>query len=334
MNNSKRKRVFSGVQPTGKLTIGNYVGALQQWVTHQGDNDTIFCVVDLHTLTFPEDMTPKVRFEKSREVVALYLACGIDPKQSDIFVQSHVREHTELTWVLNCVTPIGWLERMTQYKVKAQGRESVSTGLLDYPVLMAADILLYETDLVPVGDDQKQHLEVTSDIAQRFNHLFGNVFRIPQVVIPKTGARLMGLDDPTAKMSKSTAEKKVGHAVCLLDPENVIKKTVMSAVTDSGQEVRLEHASPGVINLLTIYEVLTKTPRPEIEARFAGKGYGQLKKDVFVAIMETLRPLQERYRQITADPAYVEQVIKDGADRVRPIAERMMRQVREMTGLG
>ena len=221
---SKQLRVFSGVQPTGNLTLGNYIGALSQWVTHQADNETIFCVVDLHTLTIPDSISPQERRQKIREVVGLYLACGIDPKKSVIFVQSHMKQHTELAWLLTCVTPLGWMERMTQFKSKSHKQESIGSGLLMYPVLQAADILLYETDLVPVGEDQKQHIEIACDIAQRFNHLFGETFRLHKAVIPKSGARIMGFDDPTAKMSKSIAQVKSGHAVGLLDDEKVIKK--------------------------------------------------------------------------------------------------------------
>lgn len=329
-----KKRVFSGIQPTGNLTIGNYIGALSQFVEHQDDNDSIYCVVDLHTLTIPEDMTAKKRREKIREVVGLYLACGLNPKKSSIFVQSHIREHTELAWVLNCVTPLGWLERMTQFKSKSERVDSIGTGLLDYPVLMAADILLYNTDLVPVGDDQKQHVELTCDIAQRFNHMFGQTFVIPKVVIRKSGARIMGLDDPTAKMSKSVAETKAGHAIGLLDSEKAIQRAIMSSVTDSAQEVRFEHASPGIRNLLTIYESLTKESREAIENRFAGQGYGTVKKSVLEAVLETLRPIQQRYKEVTEDPSYVENVVADGANRIRPIAQNVMQRVRDATGLG
>lgn len=329
-----KQRVFSGVQPTGNLTLGNYIGALSQWVAHQEDDETIFCVVDLHTLTIPDAISPERRRQKSREVVGLYLASGIDPSKSVIFIQSHIKEHTELTWILNCVTPLGWLERMTQFKSKSQNLESIGTGLLDYPVLQAADILLYETDKVPVGEDQKQHIEIACDIGQRFNHLFGETFRLPKAVIPRSGARIMGFDDPTAKMSKSIGETKSGHAVGILDDEKTIKKTLMSAVTDSGQEFRFDRASPGVINLMTVYEVLTKTSRADIEARFEGKGYGHLKKDVFEAVMETLRPIQQRYAQYTADAGYIDRIVKEGADKIRPIAARMMQRTLDATGMG
>ena len=239
-NNSskKQKRVLSGVQPSGNLTIGNYVGALRQWAREQHNFESFFCVVDLHAVTVPYE--PSELRDKTREVAALYLACGIDPDISTVFVQSHVTAHSELAWLLNCITPLGWLNRMTQFKDKSakQQAESVGTGLLDYPVLMAADILLYHADAVPVGDDQRQHLELTRDIAQRFNHLFGETFPIPEAMIPPSGARIKGLDDPLTKMSKSITDSEY-HAVYLLDSPDRVKKKVMRAVTDSGREIML-----------------------------------------------------------------------------------------------
>lgn len=329
-----RPRVFSGVQPTGGLHLGTYLGALRQWVLHQHERDNVFCVVDLHALTVPEDVDPKQLREASREVAALYLACGIDPDENVVFVQSHVREHAELTWLLNCTTPLGWLYRMTQFKSKSEGRESVSTGLLDYPVLQAADILLYDTDVVPVGEDQVQHIELTRDIAQRFNHLFGDTFRLPRAVVPESGARVMGFDEPTVKMSKSLARDRDRHAVFLLDRESRIKKTVMSAVTDSGREVRFEHASPGVRNLLQILQSLVGEPMDRIEARFEGKGYGDLKKAVLEAILDTVRPIQERYRDYASDPAELDAVLARGADRARDHAARTLARAQEALGVG
>jgi len=264
----RKKRAFSGVQPTGKLHLGNYIGALSQWVENQAQYDNIFCVVDLHALTIPEAIKPEAFREKIREVAALYLACGVDPERSVVFVQSQVPAHAELTWILNCVTPVGWLERMTQYKTKAAHTESVSAGLLDYPVLQATDVLLYRTDLVPIGEEQKQHVELTADIAHRFNRLFGEAFVIPQPLLRTIGARIMGLDDPTIKMSKSLGEIRKGHAIGLLDSADTIRETIMGAVTDSGMETHFDRASPAIRNLLTIYEVLSKRTRLEIEARF------------------------------------------------------------------
>lgn len=333
-NSAKKLRVFSGVQPTGNLTLGNYIGALSQWVKHQGENENIFCVVDLHTLTIPESITPKERLSKTKEVVALYLACGIDPKESVIFVQSHMKQHTELAWLLTCVTPLGWLERMTQFKSKAKKQSSVGSGLLIYPVLQAADILLYQTDLVPVGEDQKQHIELACDIAQRFNHLFGDTFRIPKAVIPKMGARIMGFDDPMAKMSKSIAQVKAGHAVGLLDSEKAIKKTIMSAVTDSKSEFSIEGAAPGVLNLVTIYEVLTHTSRENTVDLFSGKGYGHLKKAVFEAVMSTVTPIQKRYNDYMKDAGYIQKVVDDGANHIRPLAEKTLQHALKVTGMG
>lgn len=331
---AKKKRVFSGVQPTGKLHIGNYVGALSQWEAMQDEYDNIFCIVDLHALTIPEAVDAKALREKTRELAALYIACGIDPEKCEIFVQSHVVEHAELTWVLNCVTPLAWLEKMTQFKSKADRAKSVGTGLLNYPVLQAADILLYQTDLVPVGEDQKQHIELSRNIAQRFNHMFGEVFTLPNPVIPKTGARIMGLDDPEAKMSKSIGESKRGHAIGLLDPEKQLRKAIMSAVTDTENEARFERCSPGVLNLLTIYQALTKETQEAIEGRFHGQGYGNLKKAVADVVVETLVPVQQRYAEVREDPSYLESLLEHGASRVRPIAQATMKRVREGLGIG
>lgn len=329
----KKARVLSGIQPTGLLHLGNYLGALTQWVEHQAEHDNLFCVVDLHTLTIPENMTPAERYKKTNEYLALYLACGIDPNISTIYIQSHVRELSELTWIFNCVTPVGWLERMTQYKVKAKGLESVSCGLLDYPVLMAADILIYDTDLVPVGEDQKQHLEIACEIARRFNSLFGETFKIPKVMMPLMGARIMGLDDPTQKMSKSVGEKKIGHAVGLLQSESQIRKAIMSSVTDSGQETRYTHASLGVKNLLNIYCALTKTPIEEAGDQFANQGYGTLKKAVFEAVWEVIRPIQARFHELASDETYLMQIAKKGADRASALAREKMLDVRKKVGV-
>ena len=329
-----KKRVFSGVQPTGKLHIGNYVGALAQWAENQDRYDNIFCIVDLHALTIPEAVDGSALREKVREVAALYIAAGIDPEKCAIFVQSHVVEHAELTWVLNCVTPVGWLDKMTQYKSKAGRMKSVGTGLLDYPVLQAADILLYQTDLVPVGEDQRQHIELSRNIAQRFNSLFGEVLRLPEAMIPTTGARIMGMDEPEAKMSKSVGEQKRGHAVGLLDPEKQLRKTIMSAVTDTGNDARFEHASAGVRNLLTIYQALTRQPQEAIESKFHGQGYGNLKKAVAEVVIETMRPVQKRYAEIREDAGYLESLLEAGAQKVRPVAQATMQRVRECVGIG
>lgn len=327
------KRIFSGVQPSGKLHLGNYLGALTQWVKLQEQYDCIFCVVDLHAITIPEAVEPKALRDKTRDIAALYLACGIDPDRATVFRQSDIKQHTELTWVLNCTTPLGWLERMTQFKSKSERRETIGTGLLDYPVLQASDILLYDTDFVPVGEDQKQHVEVTRDIAQRFHGLFGEVFTLPAVMLPKVGARVMGFDDPTAKMSKSTGVTSPRHAVGLLDSPKDIKKTIMSAVTDSGSEFRPEHASPGVRNLTTILEALTGEPQTAIADRFQGKGYGYLKQEVLDATLAAFEPIQKRYHELADDVTEIERVLERSADRIRPRAEATMNRVRDAVGI-
>ncbi len=330
----KRARVLSGVQPTGVLHLGTYVGALSQWAARQDERANVFCVVDLHALTIPEAVDPKRLREQSRSVAALYLAAGIDPEKSIVFVQSDVHEHAELSWLLSCVTPLGWLYRMTQFKSKSEGRESIGTGLLTYPVLQAADILLYDADFVPVGEDQVQHVEITRDIAIRFNNLFGEVFTLPKAEIPKVGARIMGLDDPTQKMSKSIEAERPGHAINLLDDPKTLKKSIMSAVTDSEREVRFEHASPGVRNLLTIFHVLSGRPLADIEAEFEGAGYGPLKRALVEVVAGALAPLQERYNDLMTDPARLDGILEDGAARARAIASRTLQRAKEAMGVG
>ncbi len=325
-----KKRVFSGIQPSGNLHIGNYLGAIKNWVAEQHKYHNVFCIVDLHALTVPQD--PELLYQKTREVALLYLACGLDLEHCAIFVQSHIPAHSELTWLLNCVTPLGWLERMTQYKDKAAKQESVSTGLLDYPVLMATDILLYDSHYVPVGEDQKQHVELTRDIAQRFNSLYGETFVVPDVLIPKAGARVMGLDEPTNKMSKSS--DKQGHALRLLDPPNVLRKSIMRATTDSLNRIAFDRENqPGLYNLLNIYQAITGQSDEETLAEFEGQGYGHLKRKVAELVIATLEPVQQRYHEMAADPAYIEQILQEGADRVRPIAENRLRAVQERMGL-
>jgi len=329
-NQTDKKRVFSGIQPSGNLHIGNYLGAIKNWVAEQHKYYNVFCVVDLHALTVPQD--PLELYQKSREVAMLYLACGIDLEHCVIFIQSHISAHSELTWLLNCVTPLGWLERMTQYKDKRAKEESVSMGLLDYPVLMAADIILYDSHYVPVGEDQKQHVELTRDIAQRFNSLYGETFILPEVLIPKAGARVMGLDDPTAKMSKSSSNQ--GHALNLLDPPDLLRKSIMRATTDSLNRIAFDaDDQPGVYNLLNIYQAITNQSEANILAEFEGKGYGYLKKQVADVVIATLESIQARYYKLTKDSAYVEQILKEGADRVRPIAEHRLRVAQEKLGV-
>src|SRR6202166_3334866 len=296
-----KARVLSGMQPTGNLHIGNYLGALKNWVKIQYDYECIFCIVDQHAITVQQD--PKQLSAKITEIAALYLAAGIDPKQSSVMVQSAVPAHAELAWMLTCVTPVGWLERMTQYKAKAASQESVGDGLLQYPVLMAADILLYQAAIVPVGEGQMQHLELTRDIAQRFNSLYGETFTVPATKLPAVGARVMGLDDPTAKMSKSAVGS--GHSVALLDPPATIRKKILRATTDSNPAVDFETAGPGVVNLLGIYQASSGWDEAQMRAHFTGMRYGDLKKQVAEMVVAHLEPFQQRYREIVSDPAYI-----------------------------
>jgi tryptophanyl-tRNA synthetase len=328
-----KERVFSGVQPSGTLHIGNYLGAIRNWVQHQDDFDNIFCIVDLHAITVYQP--PDALHGAIRDLAMIYLAAGLDPNRVTIFVQSDVPAHTEATWILNCVTPIGWLERMTQFKDKSrkQGdRERISTGLLDYPVLMAADILLYQTKVVPVGDDQRQHVELARDVAQRFNNLYGDTFVIPEARIREVGARIMGLDDPTKKMSKS--ETNPNHAIYLLDEPEVVRRRLARATTDSLRDIRFDPERPGVFNLLTIYELFTGESRERIESHFDGKGYGDLKREVAEAIVEGLRPLQEKYRDLRRNQDYVDDILRRGAERAASIADVTLADMKARVGLG
>jgi tryptophanyl-tRNA synthetase len=324
-----KTRVFSGMQPSGNLHIGNYLGALKNWVRIQHDYECIFCIVDLHAITLHQE--PAELRAKIEEIAALYLAAGIDPKVCSIMVQSAVPAHAELAWMLTCVTPVGWLERMTQYKVKAAKQESVGDGLLQYPVLMAADILLYQAGIVPVGEDQAQHLELTRDIAQRFNSLYGDTFVVPGTSLPAVGARIMGLDDPTQKMSKSATG--LNHAVALLDPVDKVRKTIMRATTDSNPAVDVETAGPGVLNLLSIYQAFSSVSDEELKQRFTGMRYGDLKKQVAEMVISHLEPFQQRYRHIVAEPGYLAGVLHEGAERVSPIANATVNTVKQRMGL-
>ena len=324
-----KKRVFSGIQPSGHIHLGNYLGAVRNWLVNLQDRDNIFCVVDQHAITVPHD--PQALRLGTREAVALYIACGLDPQKCRLFVQSHIPEHTELAWLLTCITPMGWLERMTQFKDRVGARrERVGTGLFVYPTLMAADILLYQAHEVPVGDDQKQHVELTRDIAERFNRQFGAVFTVPEPVIPAVGARIMGLDDPTAKMSKS-AEGRF-HRIGLLDSPDTVRKAIMRAVTDSQRDIVFNRQRPGLYNLLTIYQALTDLAPAAIEARFAGKGYGDLKKELAEVIIAEIEPIQARYRALRADPAYIDGVLAESVEKLRPIVDATMDAVRRAMG--
>ncbi len=333
MTDNKRKRVLSGIQPSGTLTIGNYLGAIWQWVQNQDQFDAYYCVVDLHAITVPHD--PSELLHKTREVAGIYIACGLDPAKATIFVQSHVKAHSELAWLLICQTPLGWLQRMTQYKDKSAKQEasSVSNGLLSYPVLMAADILLYHAEAVPVGDDQRQHIELARDLAQRVNHLYGETFTIPEAMIPPAGARIMGLDTPTNKMSKSEAAQ--GHAVYILDEPDVARKKIMRAVTDSGRDIKFsdDPQKAGVNNLLTIYQAFTGKTSAEVEEHFASaRGYGDLKKTVAEVVIESLKPIQARYRELTEDVRNIDDILAEGAERARMVADKTLAEVRQNMG--
>lgn len=324
-----KARVFSGVQPSGNLHIGNYLGALKSWVKIQYDYESIFCIVDLHAITVYQE--PSALRSKIEEIAALFLAAGIDPRHSAIMVQSSVPAHAELAWMLTCVTPVGWLERMTQYKAKAETQQTVGDGLLQYPVLMAADILLYQAAIVPVGDDQAQHLELTRDIAQRFNALYGETFVMPATHLPTVGARVMGLDDPEKKMSKSVSSPN--HAVGLLDPIDQVRKKIMRATTDSNPAVDFDNLGAGVRNLLTIFQAFSEWTDEQMRAHFSGMRYGELKKQVADMVIAHLEPFQARYREIVSEPGYVAGVLREGAARVAPIANSTVDLVKRRMGL-
>ncbi len=324
-----KPRVLSGVQPSGNLHIGNYLGALKNWVRLQHDYQCIYCIVDLHAVTVYQE--PRELLAKTREIAALFLAAGVDPKLSAVMVQSSVPAHAELAWMLTCVTPMGWLSRMTQFKAKSEQQETVGDGLFQYPVLMAADILLYQAAIVPVGDDQTQHLELTRDIAQRFNSVYGDTFVVPETRLPAVGARVMGLDDPLKKMSKS--EPGAGHAIGLLDPADVIRKKFARATTDSNPAVDFSGLGPGVENLLNIFQAFAEWPDGKMRAHFSGMRYGELKKQVADMVISHLEPFQERYGRIASEPGYLDGVLRDGAERVAPLANATVDLVKSRMGL-
>lgn len=327
---SRRKRVFSGIQPSGISHIGNYLGAIRNWVNQQDLYDNIFCIVNLHAITVPT--TADSLRANTIAMANTLLAAGIDPHKSILFVQSDVREHTELCWILNTVTMYGELRRMTQFKDKAKGKEDqVSAGLFDYPVLQAADIILYDTDLVPVGEDQKQHIELTRDIVQRFNSRYGETFVMPEADIKPEGARIMALDDPTKKMSKSAGSPN--SYIALTDDPDTIRRKIRRAVTDSGTEVVAGPDKPALTNLLTIYSLFSGISIPELEQRYAGKGYGVFKQDLAEVVVEAIRPIQERIADFSADPSVAFRILSEGAERARAMAARKMEQVRERVGL-
>jgi tryptophanyl-tRNA synthetase len=323
-------RILSGIQPTGDIHLGNYVGALRQWVGFQHEFDALYTVVDLHAITLAYDRDALA--DKSLEVAAMLLAVGLDPEVCTIFVQSHVPEHTELNWLLNHLATVGELRRMTQYKAKvAQGEEgAVPAGYFNYPVLQAADILIYQADLVPVGEDQRQHLELTRDLATRFNHRFGPTFTLPRAHIPEVGGRVMDLQQPTAKMSKSTSSPS--GIVYLLDEPAAIAKKVRSAVTDSGREVLARPDKPAITNLLELYSAATGAKVAELEERYAGRGYGDFKQDLADALVAWLAPLRERYAELRQDPDGLRAVLERGAAKAGAMARRTMPLVRERMG--
>jgi len=327
----EEQRVFSGIQPSGTSHLGTYLGALKNWVSLQDGYESCFCIVDLHAITVPQD--PKVLRHNVREMAAIFLAVGLDPERSVIFRQSRVSEHTELGWLLNCIARVGELSRMTQFKDKTQrgGTEGASVGLYDYPVLQAADILLYNAHLVPVGEDQRQHLELTRTLARRFNGLYGETFVVPEPMILKTGARVMALDDPTAKMSKSSPTP-AGY-VALLDEPDVIRRKIRRAKTDSGTEVVASPEKPAITNLLGIYAGLIRRAVPEIEEQYRGKGYGDFKKDLAEVLVETLSPIRERALELMDDPRELDEVLEAGAEKARGVARSTLHDAWAKLGL-
>jgi tryptophanyl-tRNA synthetase len=328
---AQRPRVFSGIKPTGKLTLGNYLGAIRNWVPTQDHADCIFCIVNDHAITV--HIEPEELRGNTREVAATYLASGIDPEKCILFVQSDVSEHTDLAWILNSVTQYGELHRMTQFKDKSSkgNLASVSAGLLNYPILMASDILLYGTHQVPVGEDQKQHVELCRDVALRFNRVFGETFTIPEPVIPKVGARIMSLDDPTRKMDKSNPAPS--SYILLTDPPDTIRKKFARAVTDSGAEVSSGPDKPALTNLLTIMSLLSGRTIPELQSAYAGQGYGQFKKDLAELVVDALTPIRTKISEYMTDSSTLERVLDAGAARARAIARPMVDLAKRRTGL-
>ena len=327
----EKTRIFSGIQPSGDLHLGNYLGALRQFVSLQDeDTECLYCIVDLHAITVPQD--PAMLHKRILDLAALYIACGLDPKKSILFVQSMVPGHAELNWILTCSSYTGELSRMTQFKSKSQGKESAPAGLFCYPVLMAADILLYDTDEVPVGSDQTQHIELTRDIATRVNNTRGETFLVPKGRYLKEGARIMALDDPTKKMSKSA--ENAWSRIVLMDDPKTIRKSIMKATTDSEAVVRFDpEAKPGISNLMNIYSVLTGESMADIESAFHGKGYGDFKKEVAQAVIETLDPIRLRFEEIRSS-GELEGILRDGAERAGAMSEIVLKRVKERFGLG
>ncbi len=330
MTNGK-KIVFSGIQPSGDIHIGNYLGAIKNWVELQNnpDYDCIFFIVDLHAMTTPYDAE---KFQKAIYNAALdNLAAGLDPEKCTIFVQSQIKEHAELTWILSTITPLGELERMTQFKEKAKEQKEVNVGLLTYPVLQAADILLYQTEYVPVGKDQEQHIEISRALARKFNTKFGDTFKEPQALIPKVGAKIMSLIDPSKKMSKSHGSESY---IALFDSNEEIRRKIKTAVTDSGKEIKYDEKNkPAISNLLTIYQLFSRRPMKEIENKYEGKGYAEFKKDLANVIIEYLKPLRKKREELEKNPDYIKNVLEQGKKRAQEIASRTMKKVKKATGL-
>ena len=324
-----KKRIFSGMQPSGELTLGNYLGALKNWIKLQDDYDCMYSIMNMHAITVRQE--PAELRKRSMEVLMQYMACGIDPEKSILFFQSHVPAHAELAWVLSCNTQMGELSRMTQFKDKSKKHaDNINAGLFTYPVLMAADILLYQADLVPVGNDQLQHIELTRDVANRFNHYYGDTFTVPEPYIGKAGARVMSLQSPENKMSKS--DPNPNGYVWILDPEDVIIKKFKRAVTDSGNEIRAGEDKPGVTNLLTIYSAVSGKTIEEAEKEFAGQGYGTFKQAVGEAVAAELAPVRKRFEELSKDKAYVEETYKKGAETAAKIAYRTLNKVYKKVG--
>lgn len=324
----QKKRVFSGIQPTGQIHLGNYLGAIKHWVEMQDEYENLFCVVNSHAITLPID--PVFLKSQTYELVKLLLACGISSKQSGLFIQSEVDEHPALAWLLDCQVSMGEMQRMTQFKDKSlKNPKSVNVGLFNYPILMASDILLYQSDLVPVGEDQKQHLELTRNIAEKFNRDFGDCFKVPEPLIAKVGARVMGLDDPKVKMSKS--HKGANHAIFLLDEPDVIVKKIKKAATDSMGVIAFDETREGIFNLLNIYMLLSDESPEKIEERFKNKGYGDFKKELAEVMIQALKPIQERYQEISDDE--VKAVLNCGAEKARPLARATYQKAKELMGL-
>ncbi|MCD9185070.1 MAG: tryptophan--tRNA ligase [Pyrinomonadaceae bacterium] len=323
-----KKRIFSGAQPTGNLHLGNYLGALKNWVALQDEYESFFCIVNLHAVTLPQD--PQVLRQKTLDLARIYLASGIDPEKSTVFIQSDVSEHAELAWILSCTTRMGELERMTQFKDKGKGNaERAGVGLFTYPVLMAADILLYQTHLVPVGQDQKQHLELSRDLAERFNRDFGETFVVPEPFIPPVGARIQSLADPAKKMSKS--DENANGAIFLMDDADTIVKKLKKAVTDSGTEIKFDETRPAINNLLTIYQLMTGKTAAECEANFVGKGYGHFKTETAEAVVEFLKPFQERVKNYTDED--LKAILRTGAEKAKTIARETLTDVYGKMGI-